>query len=320
MNGNSWSRGLRVSLIALTALLLIWGAVVLSGARASIPLANDKGNSNPSSTPTNSNCQTWQTSPSDYSNNRWFADGIAEIREAKTAKQSRNAANVWLDKVKTDPVLLAGAARYIADKKVSKADLSVDGCATTEAVDLVTEIAIVLGQSRITPDTAPADGYNSGVSKGEVVGSADSGVYGNRTAIKVVLPNGKVIWIMARCGNPVTKGTPPVPHGPTDNPPPPKKCPPGQHGTPPICKDGAEKGPAHNAQFPEQQKPNKLPADPKYYQPTKPSDPPATYVPPAAPAPKPAPRPTPPPSAEPSAPTPSDPGTGCIPSPGKDTC
>jgi len=129
-------------------------------------------------------------------------------------------------------------------------------------------------------------------------------------------PGGKMIRIV----KPGIPEKPPVGCAPSKCPPT-EECPPETpHGTPPNCKDGAESGPAHNPQFPDQQKPNKLPADPKYSQPTKPSDPPATYT---EPTPEPAPttpRSTPAPTAQPSAPAPDDPGEVCILSPGKDHC
>jgi hypothetical protein len=139
-----------------------------------------------------------------YGGNRWFADGITAINKAKTKADAEAAANVWLDRVKRDPNLLVGAAAYFLDKNVKKKMLVKKGWATDRAVQITSEIQIALGRSRITPSVAPSNGTNSGVSGGQVVAAATSGISGDRKAIKVVLPKGKTIWVMARCGNPVT--------------------------------------------------------------------------------------------------------------------
>lgn len=214
-------------------------------------------------------CATWETGTSDYSNNRWFADGIAAIKNATTAEQATDAAHVWLAKVRKDPNLLAGAAKYFLQRDVDKATLTKDGCATDAAVQLDTELELAIGQAKsIVPGDAPSSGYNSGVDNGVVVGSASAGIGGDRKAIQITLSDGRVIWIMARCGNIVTTGTPPVPHGPTDNPPvcqynvnlppnspdcvppPVKTCVseygPGYTGTYPVCKGPSTEDPVQH--------------------------------------------------------------------------
>ena len=154
--------------------------------------------------------KTWKMSKGNYAQNRWFGDGIAAIRTAKTKKEARRAAAKWLDRVKRDPNLLIGAAVYFFPdgKKYTKRQLVKNGWATDKAVQLVSRIQIALGQSRITPSKAPANGTNSGVAGGHVVVAATGGISGDRRAILVILPNGKKIWILARCGNPVTIGKP----------------------------------------------------------------------------------------------------------------
>lgn len=163
---------------------------------------------------------TWKMVAGDYGNNRWFADGVVEIKEAKTNAEAANAANVWLGKVKTDPNLLVGAAKYFLNRDVDKASLvTSDGWATDKAVQLVTELQILLSKSEIVASVAPVNGYNSGVENNTVVGASTAGVTGDTKAIRVTTTDGKDRWVMARCGNIVTPGKPPVPTGKTDNQP-----------------------------------------------------------------------------------------------------
>lgn len=175
------------------------------------------------------NCpDTWLIVQSDNEHNRWFADGVQEIRDADTPKEAKEAAHTWLSLVRRDPELLAGASAYFVDRQVDSSIL-VDGkCASTVAEQLVAEIELAIAEAKVTPDSAPVNGVNSGVSDGNVVAAEHSGITGDRDAILIELPDGKKIWIMARCGNPVVVGPPPVPPGPTDQPPTGK----------PVCPEG----------------------------------------------------------------------------------
>ena len=160
---------------------------------------------------------TWKYVQVNHSGNRWFANGIREISQAKTKAQAEEAAQIWLSKVKLDPNLLIGAYSYLVPKgKAVKRSQLIDkkGWATAKAVQVVAQIQIALGQSRITPSVAPSNGTNSGVASGRVVAASSGGIGGNRKAIKVVLPKGKTVWKNARCGNPVVQGPPPVPLSP----------------------------------------------------------------------------------------------------------
>ena len=163
---------------------------------------------------------TWKMVNGDYGNNRWFSDGIVEIKNAKTDTEAANAADVWLGKVKTDPNLLVGAAKYFLNRDIDKTTLvTSDGWATDKAVQLVAELQILLSQSKIVASTAPANGYNSGVENNNVVGASEAGLSGDTKAIQITLPNGEKVWVMSRCGNIVTPGKPDVPPGKTDNQP-----------------------------------------------------------------------------------------------------
>jgi len=165
---------------------------------------------------------TWVIQNADTSNNRWFADGTQAIREAKTPQQAQDAAHIWLVQVKLDPAELAGAASYFLHRDVDPSTLVTGKCGSLEAKKLVTELELAIANAVVTPDQAPANGVNSGVSNGTVVVASTPGISGDRTAIKVVLKDGTTVWIMARCGNPVvTKPPAHVPPGPTDNTPPP---------------------------------------------------------------------------------------------------
>lgn len=230
MDQRTWRNGLVTSVIGVIALLTVglWPANTSSGA--------DEDTATPPPTTTtvveDENCPTWATAEADHANNRWFANGIREIREAETPDEAREAAHTWLDQVKRHPKLLSAAAKYFFDRDVDPASLEEEGCATEEASVLVSEIELALGEAEIQPEAAPADGYNSGVdADGDVVAASHAGITGDRHAIKVILKDGTTVWVMARCGNPVTREKPKVPEGPTDEPPPeePPPCPPRTH-------------------------------------------------------------------------------------------
>jgi hypothetical protein len=165
--------------------------------------------------------ESWKMNKTTPANHRWVTDGVSEIASAKSPLQARVAAGVWLEKVKTTPGTLNGAAQYFSVDTVNPTALVKNGCATPQAVAEYKAIQKVIARSDVTADPAPANGYNSGTSNGVVLVSSQSGVGGNRAAIKIVMSNGKTIWIMARCGNPVTQGPPPnVPTTPPATTPP----------------------------------------------------------------------------------------------------
>ena len=192
----------------------------------------------PTSTQVAANCPdpSWARTDSDKSGHRWFAGGIPSIAEAKTPDEAKAAAHDWFSAAKQDPVTLSGAAKYLLDRDVPQAELfDSSGCATQTAVDLVAEAEAALALSMFKAEQAPSNGYNSGASDSNVTSSAKPGVRGDRRAVKIVTPKGVIIWVMARCGNPVTANPHPlVPKGPTDETPP--KCPP-PVGVPPRFWD-----------------------------------------------------------------------------------
>jgi hypothetical protein len=271
------------TITVLAAIVLTVISISLSGSGV-LPLVAGQNSpavsSSPSSTP-----QTWKMETGDYANSRWFPDGIQEIKDAKTDEAAAAAAAVWLERVKTDPVLLAGTAQYFLNKDVDSAILvDENSWATAEAVELVAELQLALAQADINAAAAPMKGHNSGVYNGQVVTSLKAGISGDRKAIKIVLADGRVIWVMARCGNPVVLGEPSLPKGPTDDNPSPT-LPATTKPTPTLAPKKPGDGPAQQGNLPTQQIPNPMTAAPIHAQPTKPATPPATYVPPATPKP-----------------------------------
>lgn len=185
----------------------------------------------PETTPTPS---TWLMVAGDYENNRWFSDGIAEIKSAKTKADAEKAAKVWLDKIKRDPNLLVAVLKYFLHEDVDKASLVDEkNYATDKAVQLVAELEIAIGMAEIEVAKAPSDGYNSGAQKiveaedktsevveetVKVVRSEKKGITGDTKAVMITLEDGTVIWVLSRCGNIVTKEEPDLPPGKTDEP------------------------------------------------------------------------------------------------------
>ncbi|MEX0932248.1 MAG: hypothetical protein WDZ81_01410 [Candidatus Saccharimonadales bacterium] len=170
--------------------------------------------------PTEAACTSWQLAQADHGeNHRWFASGVESIRTASTPEEAREAASEWLMEVRQDPELLAAASQFVLNENVDSSTLfDGDGCATSTAEVLVAEIELTLAVSSITPEEAPTNGVNSGVdSDGNATVASITGISGDRKAIQITFPDGTSIWILARCGNPVTEDPPSeVPEGPTD--------------------------------------------------------------------------------------------------------
>lgn len=153
--------------------------------------------------------------------NRWFADGIPSIREAKNSDEARDAIGDWLHGnnehlgIKHDAKLFAAAYNILIGEDIKPQDLiDENGCATEEMLTSLAKLEIKLSDANVQPGVAPANGYNTGTDKnGNVTVSSERGVYGNdesRKAIMVVLPGGKenIVYILARCGQPVVSKQP----------------------------------------------------------------------------------------------------------------
>ena len=168
-------------------------------------------------------CTTWVMEPmaADDINNRWFADGIVEINDAKTPEQAKEAARIWLGKTKLHRELLIAASRaFLTEDKWKNLDLatiSSDGsCANDATVQLYLYIESTIVQSSVDAGYAPENGYNTGVENGIVVADANPGISGDRRAVQVTLRDGRKVWIMGRCGNIVTTKDVYKHHGKTD--------------------------------------------------------------------------------------------------------
>jgi hypothetical protein len=164
---------------------------------------------------------SWPMSTTVHLKNRWFAEGIASINDAKTNVDAVAAAPDFAEKVSQEATLLVGAAKAFHLPDVDVATLTDSkGCATDATVKLKTALDVAIATAHsITLGEAPVNGTNTGVENGKVVSDVGGTIGGNRKAIQIVLSDGTTIWIMARCGNIVTSGPPIFPPGKTDNPP-----------------------------------------------------------------------------------------------------
>jgi len=149
--------------------------------------------------------------------------GAANLDEAQKAfVLERSASNAQR--------LAIWAAQFGAhDDQTEWQSLVADGCLSQEGQAVYNKLAGIFSVSTFEEAPAPEDGYNSGINDGQLVISPEPGIGGDRKAIKITTPDGKVVYIMVRCGNVVYDTPPPsVPPGTTDNPPPSEVCPPDQ--------------------------------------------------------------------------------------------
>lgn len=151
---------------------------------------------------------------------------------------------------------------------------------------------------------APSNGHNSGVDNNGDYGVGGPGVHGDRTAIKITLPDGTVVWIMVRCGNAVFPGPPTnLPKVPTDDPGPKGNAPEGE---------GVNQDPGPGTYIPPEEM-EQPPAAPRV---NPPAPKPAPSTPPKESTPDPAPAPV----KEAEAPAPDEPGEVIPCAPGVETC
>lgn len=182
----------------------------------------------PSPSATNVNataCSTWKVITTTPDNGNWLKDGDALIQAATTPADALKAADHWLQAIKVYPGELNGASLYFLDKSVPVSSLmDKQNCATQAAADLVQEMETYFVFHPPVISQAPVNANNSGTSNGTVVANPTPGINGNRKAIAIVGKDGKIVYIMARCGNVVTVGPPPVPTTPVVPPTPPPGC------------------------------------------------------------------------------------------------
>lgn len=214
---------------------------------------------------------TWEMPGVDHGErNRWFSDGIVEIKQAQPGtEQARDALSAWLHGsegwapgstdekkhpgVKHDAVLLAtGYNLFVTEKGENelKPDELVDGegCATQRATQALAELEAALAISdvevveAVDPETA-ATGVNTGTDEnGNVTRAETPGVHGDTKSLKVTTKDGCTVFILARCGQVVITKTcqPPadIPPGPTDQPPVPTSTTTTPEQVPPKVDDG----------------------------------------------------------------------------------
>jgi hypothetical protein len=189
--------------------------------------------------PTPVDCSTWAYKADAHKDGNFLSEGLASIWKVQSNPsdaQAKAAANDWIEQMKLAPENLQFVVKTVLNKDVTTADLQSNGCATTTAASYVTQLHDKINSAKVTVETAPADGHNTGVQNGTGVVESQSGVTGDRTAIKVVLDDGRTFWVMARCANVVFAGTPPSSIPTTTSPvstPSHPTTPPLQHTTPP---------------------------------------------------------------------------------------
>ncbi len=322
------------------AFVLVLSAIFFNGApgavadRAPTPTRSISPKPSPSPTPCAS---SWPISTEGNGTAKWLSEGVPSIKTADTNAKAKAAADDWVKGGQSNIYTLAGMAQYILQQSVDPLTLrGQDGCATGAAVQIVTQIKLVLANAPIVPSTAPSNGYNSARdTNGVVVGATKSGVSGDETArkaIQITLPDGSALWVMARCGNAVTSSPPTrVPSCAQEGNCSPKTCEQLNGGL--ECKNPSQ-DPVNQGNAPRGGGKNQDPGAGTYQPPATVTRPPATYTPPAPPPPAPAGNtgggsggssapvqdPAPAPSPEPSAPTPDNPAQGCSPPPGSTTC
>lgn len=208
------------------------GGLALSGCATkeapnlpSVVAAGHAGSEAPNTTGHEVCATTWEVVEANAGDtHRFMAEGIQEIKDAKTPEEARNAINVWMDVVKADPDLLAGANKAFFEEDVNRDEL-VDGsgvCVTDKAQAITTALEIELAKSDVKATEAPETATNSGTDAfGSVVVAATAGIGGDRKSVLVTTAKGRNIYVLARCGNFAFDVQPPsiIPHGPTDNPP-----------------------------------------------------------------------------------------------------
>ena len=197
---------------------------------------------------------TWEMPGVDHGDrNRWFAEGITDIKDAETEDDARKALDVWLNGnmdrddlapqakhpgVKSDSKLFAAAYNAmkasifsnndLPDLKAADLEVTKAGkvCASETAVAAVATMEAELALARVEVGEAPADGLNTGTDEnGDVTVAEEAGVSGDRKALVIVKigADGKkcTVAIMGRCGQLVVEEdcAPDLPKGPTDETP-----------------------------------------------------------------------------------------------------
>lgn len=158
-----------------------------------------------------------------------FAQAYAEATASAASLNEAQRTVILDESAKSALVLAANAHAFGLYEEPNNWQPLVDGsCLSTEGMLLHAELKGALNAKGVKFEEAdaPANGYNSGITDGVYGVAAEPGIRGDRKAIKVTLPDGSVVYIMVRCGNPVYDIPPDLPEVPTDDPPPPPPPPP----------------------------------------------------------------------------------------------
>ena len=337
-----WKIGLAITGVLVVVALIVTGAL----AEFTTPsISSDKVTPSASASPAPSASPTAEAVACDAkfvqtpldrgAQNRYIVNGVVTLKldPSTPAIEKRDA---YLAAAGHDVVLL-GAYAYASGLWADPNDttpLLSGSCLSPKGQEVHTMLVGAWTSNGSTSENTPTpnDGTNSGIDSGKMVVASTPGMQSGRTGTRITFANGSSIFIDDRCGNLVFTGTPSIPKGPTDQPPPPPTtptCPTGQVGVPPNCleKKVPSQGPAPRGNAPVGGGKNADPGPGVYVPPAQMVHPPATPVAPAPPAPAastppvastPDPAPAPPPEV--SAPPASDPATGCSPPPGMTTC
>ena len=152
-------------------------------------------------------------------NNQWFADGVPEILAARSRADALQASTVWLNKVKTDPELLAGASSIFLGRNFTPTTLiGKDGCVNDTAKGIYADLSRHFSESLVQPALVPESGIVTGVDgNGRVVVGREPGVTGDRRGILISQPDGGlVVHVLGRGGQPVVFSRGRLLEGPTD--------------------------------------------------------------------------------------------------------
>lgn len=222
-----------------SAAFLLGATVVVAGVIGAIKgvdnwLSNDGGSHSGGEDPVETGSSSvsseicvdsWAVAHLDNTGNRVAAAGLESLGTASDNPEARQAAQEAFDLIKADPEVLAGYANIFNYKmgrvtEYKGSELHDGECFTEHGEQVASELEAILAMSQIEPGEAPSDGFNAGTNEdGELVQAEQRGITGDREAVLVILPNGKKVWIMERCINPVTKEVITViPKGPTDEP------------------------------------------------------------------------------------------------------
>lgn len=258
--GKTGRRGGRIALVIATVLTAGFGLGAYFPATASNePTASETAapseSPNPSEAPATVTCET--TGPASYTPNQSFQvvlDGLP-----RDSAESAQAAAI--EAAETNPVFVAGIAmeRGMQDGAHVEASSLVDddGCWTEEGFRLSLMVQGSIESAAPSLGTAPENGTNSaGDNEGNLVVSADQGIWGDTQALILTHADGTQTVILLRCGNIVFTTPPPsVPTGPTDNPPVEERpeCPllPPGNGLPPWHPECIDKPDSNNVTAPQ---------------------------------------------------------------------